>query len=56
MAKAPIKQEALDAAPEKQPEPVTVEIVEPKTEPGKLSAQTIAEQAAGLEALSKLAK
>lgn len=56
MAKAPIKPEAIAAAPENQPQPVTVEITETKSEPGKLSAQTLAEQAAGREALSKLAK
>lgn len=56
MAKAPIKPEALAAAPENQPETVTVEIKEPKTEPGKVSAQTLAEQAAGREALAKHGK
>lgn len=55
MAKAPIKQEALDAAP--APEPVKVVVNEPKAaEPGKVSAQTLAEQAAGREALAKHGK
>lgn len=57
MAKAPIKQEALDAAAQRPArETVNVEVKEPVTEPGKLSAQTLAEQAAGREALSKRAK
>lgn len=53
MAKAPITPESkVEAAPE----PVKVEITKLKEPDSKLSAQTLAEQAAGREALSKLAK
>lgn len=38
------------------PEPVKVEIKEPKTPEVKLSAQTLAEQTAGREALANRAK
>lgn len=54
MAKAPVTPESkVETA---APEPVKVEITKPKEPDSKLSAQTLAEQAAGREALSKLAK
>lgn len=55
MAKAPITPESKVEAPA-APEPVKVEITKPKEPESKLSAQTLAEQAAGREALAKLAK
>lgn len=42
--------------PEAAPEPVTVEIKTPATPEPTLSAQTLAEQAAGREALANRAK
>ena len=53
MAKSPVTTKVEPAA---APEPVKVEIVETKTPEVKLSAQTLAEQAAGREALAKQAK
>lgn len=55
MAKAPVTPESKVEAPA-APEPVKVEVRQPKTPEVKLSAQTLAEQAAGREALTKRAK
>lgn len=54
MAKAPVTANATpEATP--APEPVKVVVKETKPEEPKLSAQTLAEQAAGREALAALA-